>query len=151
MATNTSTMQKELKDSARKIWLAGLGALATAEEHGNKAFQSLVERGEGFESRSEKQVAKVKGQVKIVADKAEAQWDRVEKVVDERVNTLIKKLGIPSREEVKTLTRRVEELTKKVEQLKPKASKATMQSSRTSTRKATTKSTAKKKTAGRAA
>lgn len=143
MATNTSKMQKDIKESARKIWLAGLGALATAEEQGTKVFQSLVERGEGFETRSEKQVAKVKGQVKSVPDKAEAQWDRVEKVVDERVNTVIKKLGIPSRDEVKTLTRRVEGLTKKVEQLKPKASKTSKTASR-STKRSTTKTAAKK-------
>lgn len=146
MATNTSTMQKDIKESARKIWLAGLGALATAEEQGTKVFQSLVERGEDFETRSEKQVAKVKGQVKSVTDKAEAQWDRVEKVVDERVNTAIKKLGIPSRDEVKTLTRRVEELTKKVEQLKPKTSKTASRSTKRSTTK-----TATKKTSGKSA
>lgn len=151
MATNTTRMQKDLKESARKIWLAGLGALATAEEQGTKAFQSLVERGEDFETRSEKQVAKVKGQVKSVTDKAEAQWDRVEKVVDERVNTVIKKLGIPSRDEVKTLTRRVEELTKNVEQLKPKAAKPASKSTRTSTAKKTTTKKTSSKSANKAA
>ncbi|MGH9379286.1 MAG: phasin family protein [Thermoanaerobaculia bacterium] len=122
--TNAGKLPKDLKESARKIWLAGLGALATAEDQGTKVFQSLVERGEGFETRSEKQLGKVKDQVKNVAGKAEAQWDRVEKFVDEKVSAAVKKLGIPGRDEVKTLTRRVEELTKKVEQLKPQAEKA---------------------------
>lgn len=144
MATNTSKFQKELTESARKIWLAGLGALATAEEQGTKVFQSLVERGETFETRSEKQIAKVKGQVKDVTDKAEAQWGRIEKVVDERVTSAVQKLGIPSRKEVQTLTRRVEELTRKVEGLKPKAAKPKAE-------KAPTAKAAAKKTSGKSA
>lgn len=33
MATNTSKMQKDIKESARKIWLAGLGALEIGRAH----------------------------------------------------------------------------------------------------------------------
>jgi hypothetical protein len=42
----------DLKHSARKIWLAGLGALSIAEREGTKTFNSLVEHGEHFEERS---------------------------------------------------------------------------------------------------
>ena len=38
-------LQNELTDSAHKIWLAGLGAFAAAEEGGSKLFKSLVEAG----------------------------------------------------------------------------------------------------------
>ena len=31
--------QEELKDSAQKVWLAGLGALSMASEEGNKLFK----------------------------------------------------------------------------------------------------------------
>jgi poly(hydroxyalkanoate) granule-associated protein len=123
--TATSNLQQDLRESARKIWLAGLGALATAEDQGTKVFQNLVEKGEEFESRSEKQFSKVKSRVKSVTDKAEAQWDKIESAIDEKVTAAVQRLGIPSRDEVRTLTRRVEELTKKVEQLKPKTAKKT--------------------------
>ncbi|MGB5658402.1 MAG: phasin family protein, partial [Thermoanaerobaculia bacterium] len=40
-------VQNEVVQSAQKIWLAGIGALATAEEEGSKLFNSLVKKGEG--------------------------------------------------------------------------------------------------------
>ena len=46
------TLQDELKDSAHRIWLAGLGALAAAEEEGVKVFSRLVDRGRDVESRT---------------------------------------------------------------------------------------------------
>lgn len=134
--TATSNLQQDLRESARKIWLAGLGALATAEDQGTKVFQNLVEKGEEFEARSEKQFSKVKSRVKSVTEKAEAQWDKIESAIDEKVTAAVQRLGIPSRDEVRTLTRRVEQLTKKVEELKPKATK------KTTTKRATKKATA---------
>lgn len=132
----TSNLQQDLRESARKIWLAGLGALATAEDQGTKVFQNLVEKGEEFEARSEKQFSKVKSKVKTATDKAEAQWSKIEGAIDDKVSAAVQRLGIPSRDEVRTLTRRVEELTKKVEQLKPKATK------KATTRKRTAKTSA---------
>jgi len=37
--------QNDLTQSAHKIWLAGLGAVAMAEEDGGKLLKSRVERG----------------------------------------------------------------------------------------------------------
>lgn len=42
---------REARQSAQKIWLAGLGALALAEEQGPHLFESLVERGRELERR----------------------------------------------------------------------------------------------------
>jgi len=44
-------LQDDLKDSAHRIWLAGLGALAAAEQEGTKVFNRLVDRGRDVESR----------------------------------------------------------------------------------------------------
>lgn len=104
----------ELRDSAHKIWLAGLGALATAEEQGGKIFKNLVERGEKLESRGRDRVHKVRSKV-------EDAWGDVEDGFDERVTGVLHRLGVPSRDEIRTLTSRVEELSAKVDQLKPKA------------------------------
>jgi Poly(hydroxyalcanoate) granule associated protein (phasin) len=40
----------ELKDSARHVWLAGIGALATAKDQGGRLFESLVEHGRKVEA-----------------------------------------------------------------------------------------------------
>jgi len=115
----------ELRDSANKIWLAGLGALSMAEEEGEKLFKTLVQRGESFESRGKKQVKKVGekigDRVGQARDKAGETWSRFEEVVDEKVAGALQRLGVPARDEIKRLTQRVEELTKKVDHLKPAA------------------------------
>ncbi len=115
--------QSEVKDSAHKIWLAGLGALAAAEEEGSKLFKNLVERGEGFEHKGRERYGDVKSSVGDAAeqakDRVESTWDKVEGRLDEAVTGALGRLGVPSRDEIATLTQRVEELTAVVEQLKP--------------------------------
>ena len=114
-------IQDDLKDSAHRIWLAGLGALAAAEEEGTKLFSRLVERGREVESRGKVEVDNAK-------TKAESTWndlgDKVGSKVDETLTATLNRLGVPTRDEIRTLTQRVEELTAKVEQLKPRTTPA---------------------------
>ncbi|MCP3964524.1 MAG: phasin family protein [bacterium] len=121
--TDKKDFQAELKDNAHKIWLAGLGALSAAEEEGSKVFKSLVERGEAFENRGRERYDEVRTKVEDAAgearDKAESSWDKVESRLDDAVASALGRLGVPSRDEIATLTKRVEELTAVVEQLKP--------------------------------
>lgn len=116
----------ELKQNAEKVWMAGLGALATAEEEGGKLFRGLVKKGETYEKKGlaqfEKLKAKVEGVAESAKDRAEEAWgkveDRVENVedrLDDRVAVVLRKIGVPSKNEISTLTRRVEELTLLVE------------------------------------
>lgn len=125
METNESTpqenkIQDELKESAHKIWLAGLGALAAAEEEGTKLFNRLVDRGKDFEAKGKVQVDKVKAEAEKVKAKAEETFEDWTAKLDERFTGLLQKVGVPTREEIHTLTQKVEELTAKLEQLKPK-------------------------------
>jgi poly(hydroxyalkanoate) granule-associated protein len=110
-------LQDELKESAHRIWLAGLGALAMAEEEGTKVFGRLVDRGRDVEKRGKVEVDKVKS-------KAESAWGEVGSKVDEAVTAALHRLGVPTRDEIRRLTQRVEELTAKVEQLKPRVTPA---------------------------
>lgn len=111
---------KELRESAHRIWLAGLGAVAMAEEEGTKLLTTLVDKGEEFESRGRKQFDRVLRRVDDAKGKAESTWDKVEDAVDHKVADALKRLGVPTRTEINKLTKRVEELTRKVDQLKPK-------------------------------
>ncbi|MEE8278830.1 MAG: phasin family protein [Thermoanaerobaculia bacterium] len=118
--------QKEIRESAHRIWLAGLGALASAEEEGTKLFKSLVEKGESYEFRGKERLDKVLGKFEEAKGKAkgkaEAAWEKVGGSFEDKVADTLKRLGVPSREEIKKLTKRVEELTLKVDRLKPKTS-----------------------------
>ncbi len=138
-------LREELSESVHKVWLAGLGALSTAGEEGSKLFKGLVEKGEAYERRSHERLDEVKAKVEKVADEAkesaeetwdkvesqaettwdkvETTWDKVEHKVDESVSGALGRFGVPSRDEIATLTKRVEELTSVVEKLKKPAAK----------------------------
>ncbi len=141
-------VQAELADSAHKIWLAGLGAFAMAEEEGGKLFKSLVERGETLEVRGKEHVDKAKGTVTGMKTVAESYWETFERTLDDRVTSVIHRLGVPTKGEIEDLTKRVEDLTVSIEKMRatPAAKPATKKAA---PRKATTarKTTAAKKAA----
>jgi poly(hydroxyalkanoate) granule-associated protein len=132
METTTTTdekkLQDDLKESAHRIWLAGLGVLATAGEEGARAFNRLVDRGREVESKNKDewkaQADKAKEQFDKAKGKAEGQWEEGGEKLDEVLTRSLHRLGVPTRDEIRTLTQRVEELTAKVESLKPRATAA---------------------------
>jgi poly(hydroxyalkanoate) granule-associated protein len=113
---------ESVQESLHKVWLAGLGAVARAEEEGGKLFKTLVARGEDFERRGRTQVDRLVSQVETGAGKARQSasttYERLEGRVDDLVGGALRRAGIPGRDEIATLTRRVEELTRTVEGLK---------------------------------
>ena len=118
----------DVKDSAHKIWLAGLGAVAVAEEEGSKFFKTLVKKGEKFEDQRKKQVDqvvdKMKDGVEDVREGVESRWQRFGDSFDNKVGRAVERLGVPSRDEIHKLTQRVEDLTRKLDGLQGKAKKA---------------------------
>jgi len=131
METQDKKLQDELKDSVHRIWLAGLGALAAAEEEGGKIFTRLVERGRDVESRGKVEVDKVKSEVDRMKTKAENTFESWGDKLDEKLTAALHRLGVPTRDEIRNLTQRVEELNAKVEQLKPRVTPAAAEPSKT--------------------
>ena len=125
MAKKIEKNGSELKETANKVWLAGLGALATAGEEGGKLFDKLAKKGETFESQGKKRVDRVKSEVERVADKAKDQassaWSKIESMIDDKVTAALHRVGVPTRDEIKNLSARVADLSRKIEQSKPKA------------------------------
>jgi poly(hydroxyalkanoate) granule-associated protein len=119
-------MEKNVTDKAREIWLAGLGALASAKDEGVRLYDSLVEKGEEFEKKGKKEIESLVDSVKTMAKDTENKvTSKVSETLDETVKQVLDRFDIPSRDEVKTLIEKVEALTKKVEELskKPAAEK----------------------------
>ncbi len=121
-------LQDDVKDTAHRIWLAGLGALAAAEEEGSKLFSRLVDRGRDVESRGKVEVDKVVDKAKSGYEKARTKaggtWEDLGGRVDEVLTAALHRLGVPTREEIRNLTQRVEELSGKVELLRPRVTPA---------------------------
>lgn len=140
METTTTTTEKnlqdELKESAHRIWLAGLGVMAAAGEEGTKAFNHLVDRGRELESKNKvefkAQADKAKEQFDKAKTKAEGQWEEWGDKLDEMLTRSLHRLGVPTRDEIRTLTQRVEELTAKVEGLKPRAAAGPVEAAKVS-------------------
>ena len=135
----------QLRESAEQIWLAGLGALATAEQEGGKAFKSLVKKGERYQKKSiDKPVGKAKkkveGTVKDVRGRAGKTWQKVEDAFDHQVTAALHRLGVPTRTEIADLTQRVETLTRRLEGSPETPKKATAK------KKTASKKTVEKKT-----
>ncbi len=125
-------LQNDVMDSAHKVWLAGLGAVAMAEHEGRKLFDTLVERGQDLEAKGREQVEKARGAVGGVKTVAESYWETLERTLDDKMTGVIHRLGVPTKDEIASLNAKVESLTKAIEKLrnqetpaKPAAPRAT--------------------------
>ncbi len=118
-------VQTEIVENAHQIWLAGLGAVATAQEEGGKLFKSLVEKGQDFEKLGKDKVEQAKGAVSGVKVVAESYWETFERTLDDKVTGVIHRMGVPTKDEIDTLTERVENLTASIDKLRAKETRQT--------------------------
>lgn len=125
-------LAEAVRTSAQQIWQAGLGAFAKAQEEGGKVFAKLVKEGTDLQKRTQKlaedKVSGVTDTVSKMADnvskQASGSWDKLEQVFEDRVSRSLASLGVPTKKDVQTLTRRVEELNKAVANLSGKKAPA---------------------------
>jgi poly(hydroxyalkanoate) granule-associated protein len=116
-------IQEELLGSAHKVWLAGLGALSMAEEESGKLFKNLIKRGEDVEKRGKDHVDRAMETVGGVKTVAESYWETFERMVDDKVTAVIHRLGVPTKDEIEDLTKKVEDLTQSIDKLRSKEAK----------------------------
>ncbi len=118
-------LAQALKDSAQQIWLAGVGAFAKAQEEGGRVFDSLVKEGttlqrktqSAAEERLSETGARMAGLATDLSAKAAGQWDKLENLFEARVAKALKKLDIPSAEDLDALGARIDELSRKIDKL----------------------------------
>ncbi|MEE4304798.1 MAG: phasin family protein [Wenzhouxiangella sp.] len=167
-ARKTATSQ--VQDYAHEIWLAGLGAFSMAQQEGNKLFEHgrksveetsskvigesnklfdrLVKEGGKLEGRGRKMASDtvtgvrddVESRVGKVRDSAQSNWDKLEKVFEQRVARALSRLGVPTSDEIKQLSDRVAELNKEVRALSEQQKKSGGAAKKTASKAADTKS-----------
>jgi poly(hydroxyalkanoate) granule-associated protein len=118
-----------------------------AEEEGGKFFSSLMEKGQKLEGKSRDQVEKAKGTVAGMKTVAESYWETFGRTVDDQMTAVIHRIGVPTKDEIEALTRKVEDLTVAVDNLRTKrtAKPKTAAAKRPAAKKKTTKKAAAKK------
>lgn len=118
---------------ARKVLLAGMGAVALSMEEAQEFVEKLVERGEIAEAdaqklmqelrkraqRSEKEAVKAtKKAEKVTKKTTEKVAKKAEGALEETVETVLKSLNVPSKSDVDTLSKKISELSRKVDALR---------------------------------
>ncbi len=114
MSLSEDQSSQKIMESARQIWLAGLGAFARMEEEGNKIFDALVKEGEQFESQA-KQMADE--QFNKMKERASEWRDHIEKIIEERVTVTLNRIGIPTHDDITALAERIETLQQSIKEL----------------------------------
>ena len=125
--SRTETLQNELTKRGRDVWLAGLGALATVEDEGNKLYKRLVDRGKKFEEERRKELQAASEKARKQRDEALAQieeaGEETQSLLIDTVNTALERFGVPTRNEVDRLSKKVEKLSGQVDALSETLSK----------------------------
>ncbi len=117
-----------VRDFARQIWLAGLGAFARTQDEGGKFFETLVQEGQAVDARMKTTVDEtiepmksgvetMKGKVGEIRERATGAWNKLEEVFQARVARALRRLGVPSREDIQQLFEQVDLLSRNIQEL----------------------------------
>ncbi|MDX1663470.1 MAG: phasin family protein [Candidatus Promineifilaceae bacterium] len=102
-------------DMTRKVLLAGIGAMALAQDEAEAFVERLVERGELAEKEGRQLL---KDMVERRKEKAESLTSGAEQDLDVRVERILQRMNIPTRNDINALSRQITLLTQKVDELK---------------------------------
>jgi poly(hydroxyalkanoate) granule-associated protein len=121
-----------MMEGLQQIWLAGIGVLSRAQRDGPAAFQEAVTEGlklldrsrSGAERLVREAIGTAQGSMQTRIDdvmtQANQTWDSLEVLFQNRVQQALTRIGVPTADEVRALTRRVAELNDSVKTLSRK-------------------------------
>jgi poly(hydroxyalkanoate) granule-associated protein len=101
-------------DMAHKVLLAGIGVIALTQEEVEKFVAKLVERGEIAEKDGRKMLKDVMERRRKQAEEVRSE---TEEKVDKRLDEMLTRLNVPTRDDIDTLSKQIASLTRKVDSL----------------------------------
>jgi poly(hydroxyalkanoate) granule-associated protein len=116
--TEETVEEKELNpmlDMARKVLLAGIGAVALAQEEVEEFVGKLIDRGAIAEKDGRKLINDI---IEKRKKKVEETADSAEEELDKRIEGLLDRLNVPTKSDIEALSAKIVALTKKVDDLK---------------------------------
>jgi poly(hydroxyalkanoate) granule-associated protein len=110
---------------AQQVWLAGLGAMAKAQEQGSKAMEALLSDGLAFQRKSQ---AEAQQRLQEATERlghlasdfgqsASGRVDKLEHLFEDRVAKALHRLGMPSLLDIQMLSERVAQLESQLQAL----------------------------------
>lgn len=121
--------QARLLEAVHQVWLAGLGAAAKAQTEGPKLFRDLVAEGARVHIATRRATVKavrgafsdvqegITSRVEQAREQAGDAFENLEKIFQTRVHRALNQLGVPSAEEIASLSKRVDTLNSNIVKL----------------------------------
>jgi poly(hydroxyalkanoate) granule-associated protein len=110
MATAKSKSFSDMvNESAREIWLAGLGTFSVVEKEGTKLFNEFIKKGKELEGKGEKLEKDMKSKFESASKK-----DEIGRFIEDNMHKAFETFGIATNSEVKDLTKKVDKLSENV-------------------------------------
>ena len=139
--------------SPHQIWLAGLGAMAKAQEQGSKAIEALVNDGLAFQRKSQAEAQqrlheateRLTHMATDFGQQTSVRVDRLEHLFEDRVAKALQRLGMPTLYDLQALTERVAQLEAQLTQAKAAASRKAAAPAKTKATPATPAKTTRRK------
>ena len=116
--TSATAPQDSATPPAQHVWLAGLGAMAKAQEQGSKAIEALVNDGLAFQRKSQAEAQqrlheateRLSHMASDFGQQATGRVDKLEHLFEDRVAKALHRLGMPSLLDIQMLSDRVAQL-----------------------------------------
>jgi poly(hydroxyalkanoate) granule-associated protein len=105
-----------LYEGVRRMILAGIGALALAQDEVEELIDRLVERGAIAEKERVDLVEEIRTRRKSSREKTRARFN-------ERMEETLERMNVPTKKDINALNDKLTTLTKKVEELRESQSK----------------------------
>lgn len=111
----TESGRNQMIEMARKVLLAGVGAVALAQDEVEAFVNRLIERGEIAEKDGRKLINDVMDRRRKQMDEAQT---KTKENLDGRVEAILHRMNIPTKSDIESLSDKIAVLTKKIDQLK---------------------------------
>jgi poly(hydroxyalkanoate) granule-associated protein len=116
--TSATAPQDNTTPPAPHVWLAGLGAIAKAQEQGSKAIEALVNDGLAFQRKSQAEAQqrlqeateRLSHMASDFGQQATGRVDKLEHLFEDRVAKALHRLGMPTLLDIQMLNDRVAQL-----------------------------------------
>lgn len=110
---HTEEAASTLMGNVNNVFLAGLGVVASTQEKSREVFDRLIDKGKVYQSDDTRLLFRATHEVQELGQQLEERIQRT-------VSSTLHRAGIPSRDEIHELIKRMESLTRKVDKLATK-------------------------------
>ena len=117
-AKKVTDIPAEALATVQKVWQAGLGAFTLAQDEGAKVLSTLISVGEQMEKEIKRAGLTPSAAVKTAREGAGDAWKKAQTLFDSQVTGALHRLGVPTKDEIGQLARRIEALKASIENLR---------------------------------